>query len=38
MSIIPIDIYDSNLHLEESLAYWKEKLFLQDWIIKAKNL
>ena len=36
MDDVPIRAYGSKEQLEESLTYWKEKLFLQDWIIKVK--
>lgn len=36
MSQLPIEVYTSDKELQESLDYWKKKLFLEDWIIKAR--
>ena len=33
---MPIEEFETEEQLQECLKWWKEKLFLMDWIIKAK--
>ena len=32
----PIEIFDSQEQLDKCVKWWQEKLFLSDWIIKAR--
>ena len=33
---LPCDEFEDDAELEKALRYWQSKLFLNDWIIKAK--
>lgn len=35
-NIMPIEEFETEEQLQECLEWWQEKLFLTDWIIKAK--
>lgn len=36
MGMKPIEEFETEEQLQECLKWWKDKLFLTDWIIKAK--